>query len=144
MALITADYVRLYIRDQVEYNRLIDELEFTDERIAQAKELALGMFNIMSPLTDYKEENFPSKVLLLIGTLWHLFNGEAAMAGRNEMSYTDGGLTIPIEERFQYYSALAAQYQQQFQQASQQLKIHQNLESGWGEVRSDYSIFPSF
>lgn len=144
MALISPDYVRTYIRDAIPYNRLLDELEFTDERIAQAKELALDFYNVMSPVTGYTEDQFPSKALLLLGTLWHLFNGEAAMAARNEMSYQDGGLTIPIEERFQYYTALATAYQTQFNQAAQQLKIHQNLESAWGEVRSDWSYFPSF
>ena len=144
MALISPDYVRTYIRDAIPYNRLLDELEFTDERIAQAKELALDFYNVMSPMTGYTEDQFPSKALLLLGTLWHLFNGEAAMAARNEMSYQDGGLTIPIEERFQYYTALATAYQTQFNQAAQQLKIYQNLESAWGEVRSDWSYFPSF
>ena len=144
MALISPDYVRTYIRDAIPYNRLLDELEFTDERIAQAKELALDFYNVMSPMTGYTEDQFPSKALLLLGTLWHLFNGEAAMAARNEMSYQDGGLTIPIEERFQYYTALATAYQTQFNQAAPQLKIYQNLESAWGEVRSDWSYFPSF
>lgn len=144
MALFSPDYLRTYIRDAIPYNRLLDELEFTDERIAQAKELALDHYNVLSPLTSFKEDQFPSKALLLLGTLWHLFNGEAAMAARNEMSYQDGGLQIPIEERFQYYTALAGQYQAQFLTTAQQLKIHLNLEGGYGEVRSDFSYFPSF
>ncbi|HET8689148.1 MAG TPA: hypothetical protein VFM18_21260 [Methanosarcina sp.] len=143
MALITPDYVRLYIRDQIEYNRLLDELEFKDERVAQAMDLVIDMYNIMTPITSYNANNFPNRFLLLMGTLYNLFLGEAAMAARNEMNYSDGGLQIPIEERFQYYSALADKYGALFTQMSQQNKIQENLEGGWGEVSSDFAYFPN-
>jgi hypothetical protein len=144
MAILTPDQVRLYIRDQVEYNRLIDELEFTDERISFAMDMTLAMFNMMSPVSQYLIDEFPNKYLFLIGTLHQLFLGEAAMAARNQMSYSDGGLTIPIEERYEYYMGLATTYGTQFQTAAQQLKITMNIEGGWGNVGSDYARFPSF
>ena len=142
--MITPDQVRLYIRDQIEYNRLLDELEFTDERIVFARDMALDMYNVMSPVTSYSLPEFPNRYLLLIGTLHNLFQGEAAMAARNQMSYSDGGLTIPIEERFEYYMNLANLYGAQFKEAAQQLKIHKNIEDGWGSVGSDFARFPSF
>ena len=144
MASLTPDQVRLYIRDHVDYNRLIDEQEFTDERIVFARDLTIDMFNVLPPVTTYELEDFPNRYVLLMGTLHNLFLGEAAMAARNQMSYSDGGLTIPIEERFEYYSNLAGQYGAQFNQLAQQLKIHKNIEDGWGSVGSDFARFPSF
>lgn len=144
MAILTPDQVRLFIRDQIEYNRLIDELEFTDERIQFAMDLTLDMFNVMTPVTTYLMVEFPNRYLLLMGTLGNLFRGEAAMAARNQMSYSDGGLTIPIEERFEYYTNLADRYSTQFSQMAQQLKIYNNIADGWGDVDSDYTRFPSF
>lgn len=144
MASITPDQVRTYIRDHVDYNRLIDELEFSDERIVIARDLTVDLFNVLPPVTTFELDTFPNKYVLLMGILHNLFLGEAAMAARNQMSYSDGGLTIPIEERFEYYSNLAATYGTQFNQLAQQLKIHNNVEAGWGSVGSDFARFPSF
>lgn len=143
MALITPDFVRLYIRDQVEVNRLIDGLEFNDERITQCMDLVVDMYNVMTPITNYNANNFPNKYILLMGTLYNLYLGEAAMAARNEMNYSDGGLQIPIEERYQYYMGLADKYGAIWTQMSQQYKIQENIESGWGEVSSDFAYFPN-
>jgi len=64
------------------------------------------------------------------------------MAARNQMSYSDGGVSLPIEERFQLYQSLAAQYGQQFSDLSKQWKIQYNMEAGWGGVGSDFQTFP--
>lgn len=77
-----------------------------------------------------------------MGTLYHLFIGEAAASARNELNYQDGGLTVPIEEKYQYYTQLAGTYREMFQSLSQQFKIQSNLEDGYGEVRSDYAYLP--
>lgn len=139
---ITPDYVRTYIRDHIEYNKLLDELQFDDERINQCKELALDTFNLYTPISSYIEPDFPSRALLLWGILWHLFLGEAAAVARNELTYSDGGLTVPLEERFQYYSNLADRYGGMFQASSQQLKIQLNLEDAYGSVSSDFQWLP--
>jgi hypothetical protein len=60
------------------------------------------------------------------------------------MSYTDGGLTIPIEERYQYYEQLMGFYGQEFQRKAKELKIHMNMENGWNMVHSDYATFPNW
>lgn len=144
MAAITPDYVRLFIRDNIEYNKLLDELQFDDERISQAIDLAIDKFNLMTPFSNYIESTFPNRSLLLLGTLEQLFLGEAAAAARNELTYSDGGLTVPLEERFQYYTALAQTYGQQFQQMGQQLKIQLNMEEGYSMVQSDFAWLPYY
>lgn len=144
MAAITPDYVRLFIRDNIEYNKLLDELQFDDERISQATDLAIDKFNLMTPFSNYIESTFPNRSLLLLGTLEQLFLGEAAAAARNELTYSDGGLTVPLEERFQYYTALAQTYGQQFQQMGQQLKIQLNMEEGYSMVQSDFAWLPYY
>lgn len=141
---ITPDFVRLFLRDNVEYNKLLDDVQFSDERITQAKQLALARFNVMTPLSNYNFETFPNQYLLLYGTLFCLFTGEAAAAARNELNYQDGGLTVPLEERFQYYSSLAQMYDGMFANAAQQAKIQLNLESGYSMVPSDYAYLNSY
>lgn len=141
---ITPDLVRKYINDNIEHNRLLDGLEFDNERITLARDMAIGMFNLMTPYSNYNQDNFPNPFLLLIGTLGNLFSGESAMAARNQMSYQDGGLDIPIEERFQYYDTLSTRFNGMFTTMGQQLKIQLNIEACWGHVSSDFAWFPLF
>lgn len=139
---LSPEQVRLYIKDRADSNYLITGEEFSDERIELAIELTVDTFNFMTPTTSYDIASFPSKAILLYGTLANLFSGQSALAARNQMSYSDGGLNIPIEERFQLYQSLASQYGQQYSDLSKQWKIQANMESGWGGVSSDFATFP--
>jgi hypothetical protein len=146
MAILTPAGIRLFIRDNVEENRLIDGVEFTDEDIEHYLEVALGLFNLMPPLSSHTLEGLPktAKVIVLYGTLANMFGGRAAQAARNQMSYSDGGLTVPIEERYQYYKDLADTYHNLFNRYASTWKTSVNMDnqSSWGEVRSDFSRFP--
>ena len=141
MAALTNQQIRDYLADSPENNHLIDGEEFTDARIDLAMTLALSSYNTMPPTGGLEMETFPAD-LLLYGTLWHLYNGQIALAARNQMSYSDGGLTIPIEERFQFYVQMAQTYEQQFKSAAKESKISRNMEQGWENVRTDYATFP--
>ena len=61
---------------------------------------------------------------------------------RNQLSYSDGGLQIPIEEKYELYLSLANSFGTQFSTTAARLKASLNMESGWGEVRSDEAMFP--
>lgn len=144
MASISPEEIRRYIHDDPSVNYLLTGEEFDDARILQAKTMTIDQFNVMTPISNYDENSFPSRVIMLMGILYHLYNGEAAKTARNQMSYSDAGLQIPIEERFELYSRLAAQYGDQFLNTAKQYKIQLNIESGWGSVPSDYHNFPSW
>lgn len=142
--ILTIDEVQEIIRDKPELNRLLDGTEFTSTVISIAMDLAVSAYNSMPPLGMTTIGNFPSKSLLLEGTLWKMFSGQAALKARNTMNYSDGGLTIPIEEQYQMYAQIAELYGQSFQMNARNLKTHLNIEQGWGEVFSDYSNFPDW
>lgn len=134
--------VREYVSDYTPNNYLIDGEEFSDTYVSLCRDLAISSFNELPPISGMDLTNFPSKSILLWGTLWHMFNGKAALLARNTMNYSDGGLQIPIEERAELYRGLAQSFQSQFSDAAQRLKIHLNMESAWGSVSSDEACFP--
>ena len=144
MPVLTPEEVQVYIQDIPDQNHLLDGLEFNPTQVILAINLAVGEFNMVSPLSTFTGEDFPNKAILLNGTLYKLFAGQAALLARNTMNYSDGGLQIPIEERFQLYTALASMYQADFIKSSQAFKIATNIASGWGGVTSDYSHFPNW
>jgi hypothetical protein len=134
--------VREYVSDYAPNNYLIEGEEFTETYIQLCMDLAVDEFNGLSPLTHYQLSGFPSKAVLLQGTLWKMYDGKAALLARNTMSYADGGLQIPLEERSELYSSLAARFGQQFKDSGIKLKTNLNMEAGWGHVSSDYKNFP--
>lgn len=139
---LTPETVREFIQDKVEKNRLLDGNEFEPTQIELAIEMAVDRFNMIIPLSSTNVFTFPSKTLLLYGTLANLFAGQAALLARNHFSYQDGGISIPVEERMQLYTALAEMYEAAFNTSARAIKLQQNIESGWGGVSSDYANFP--
>jgi hypothetical protein len=139
---LTPEEVREFISDKVESNHLLDGEEFTNTRIDLAIELAIGRFNMIPPVGSANIYMFPNKQILMYGTLAVLYEGQAALLARNHMSYSDGGISIPVEERMALYQQLAVMYGQAFETSARGLKIQMNLESGWGGVSSDYANFP--
>lgn len=141
-AKLTADQVREFISDYPESNLLLDQEEFSNTFIELCMDLAVSEYNAISPRTNNTTENMPSKSVLLLGTLWQMFLGRSALMARNHLSYSDGGLQIPIEEKYELYKNLADNFKIQFSDTASRLKIAINMEAGWGEVRSDESTFP--
>lgn len=142
MATITTQEIRDYLADSPENNHLIDGLEFTDARINMAKRLAVDSYNTLPPVRLKTTADAISDTLMLYGALWHLYTGQTALAARNQMSYSDGGLTIPVEERYQFYVQMSQMYEQQFKTMAKEAKISSNMENAWGEVVTDYASFP--
>jgi len=142
MAILTVDEVREFISDYAPNNYLIDGEEMSNTYISICIGLGVDVFNMMTPVSSHTPASFPSKSILLWATLWQMYEGKAALLARNTMNYTDGGLQIPIEERYELYKNLAAGYNANFDRQARALKIQTNMESGWGGVSGDSSYFP--
>lgn len=139
---LTSAEVREFVSDYAPNNYLLEGEEFTPTYIELCMDLAIDIYNNEPPKSMTNRSTFPSKSLLLKGTLWQMYNGKALLLARNTMSYSDGGIQIPIEERSQLYSSLAAGYQAEWTAGVRTLKTHLNMQQGWGFVSSDQSRFP--
>ena len=144
MSFLNVDDIRAFISDFAQNNHLLDGEEFTDSEIVLAMDVAVDLFNVLPPLFRHSRDTFPSKAVLMYGTLGCMFDGKAALLARNHLEYSDGGLTVPVEERYQLYRSLADGYKTQYQEMAAAYKIAVNMESGWGEVRSDYAGMPAW
>jgi hypothetical protein len=139
---LTPEDVREHIKDKAEANHLLDGVEFDNTRIDLAMQVAMDKFNMIIPISMVNIYTFPNKTLLMYGTIASLFEGQCALLARNHMSYSDGGINIPIEERMQLYQSLAVAYGQSFDMSSRAIKLQRNIEDGWGIVDSDYARMP--
>lgn len=141
-AALTPDQVRAFIQDDPGSNFLLEKEEFSTTRIQLIIDMTVNSFNAMTPVTYYTLDNFPNPLVLLYGVLQNLYLGQSALSARNTMGYSDGGISLPIEERFEMYNRLASQYGSLYADLGRQMKIQANLESGWGSVGSDYGNMP--
>ena len=134
--------IREFTSDYAANNLLLDREEFSDTFITLCRDLAVSSYNEIPPMSVATFSNFPSKSTLLWGTLYHMFNGKSMLYARNNMSYSDGGVQINVEEKYQLYETLAQNAQAQFQTSASRMKAYFNMESGWGGVNSDDASLP--
>lgn len=143
---LTVVELRTYLSDLPECNLLLDKEEFGNVQLKLAIDLAISEFNLTAPVTAFTLETFPLryKSLLMSGALYKLFLGASALSARNTLSYSDGGLQVPIEEKFAMYQSLAQMFQADFTAQTRLLKNQMNYESGWGYVSSDAAHLPGW
>ena len=68
--IVTKDQVRMFMRDRADKNILLDQVQFTDDELNLAMDMAVSGFNAVTPQTNFTPQTFPPhlKYLLLIGT----------------------------------------------------------------------------
>lgn len=142
MTILTCQEVRESVLDKIDRNFLIDGEELSNTQINIAMEMTLSDWNSTPPTDASTLDNFPYKHILLSGTLYRCYMGLTALVSRNTFGFSDGGISIPLEERAQLYQMLANMYQADYQATMTKVKINLNTEQGWGSLGSDYSRFP--
>ena len=86
--------VRDYMRDFPEFNALVDGEETSDGLISLCADLAADDFSsTMPPIGNFTVETHPSLYLLLLGTVIQVLRSAGILQARNNLNYSDGGLT---------------------------------------------------
>ncbi len=131
--------VRAYMRDYPELNRLIKGEEHSDRLIAFAAIDALDDFNSTPPMTQYQFTNFPSKALLLRGTVITLLESIGLLMTRNHLNFSDGGIQVGVSDKTPLIQSWIQLFTNKYEQKKDRLKIALNIEGGWGGgVNSEY------
>jgi hypothetical protein len=139
---LTVEEVREFVKDKVENNYLIDGEELSNTQVELAMELTVSEWNSTPPTSVATVDAFPYKHILMSGTLYRVFMGQAALLARNTFAFNDGGLSVPLEERFQLYQMLSTMFQSDYYSTMTKVKANINMEEGWGSLGSDYARFP--
>ena len=132
--------VRSFMRDYPELNRLIQGQEHSDRLIAWAIIDALDDFNTTPPMTNYGLTNFPSRHLLLRGTVISLLESLGLLMTRNHLTFSDGGIQVGVSDKTPLIQSWLQMFSNKYEQKKDRLKVALNIEGGWGGgVRSEYS-----
>src|SRR6266568_4652583 len=134
-------YLRLFLNDTPELNRLIRRQESTDEKLDLAILLAIDDYNITTPpLGLVSVENFPSMWLLLYGAAIQVLRSAGLLQSRNELVYQAGNVSVRIFDKTQLYQSWIVQFAEDYERKKQNFKISQNIACALaGGVASEYA-----
>lgn len=138
--------VRLFMRDFSELNLLIRGEESSDRMIAWATVDFLSDFNGTTPfsnlsLDDLFANNLQS--MAVRGTVVSLLQSLMIFYNRNHLPYSDGGLSVNINDKAPMIQAILQLFQAAYEQYKRNVKTALNIQSIMGEeptgVASDYA-----
>jgi len=140
---LTPAQIRLFLLDRTAGdNFLLDDVDFTDEMIDLALTLTVDTYNTTDPFIDvvYDVRTFPFRVELLLGVTAYLLRSKGLNMKRNQLNYTSAaGTAVDDKRTSDDYLLLAEKYNAEFMQRIRKIKMHINVESGYGSLESEYS-----
>lgn len=139
--IVSKDQVRMFLRDRADRNILLDDVQFSDDELNLATEMAVSAFNTVTPQTRLTPSSFPSHLqyLLMIGTARFLLMTESFLQVRNQASYQDGDISpIGIDDKQAAYSQMAQGLKAEWDELVRGVKTQTNMESAYNSVGSGY------
>lgn len=131
--------VRLYHRDFPELNRLTRGEESSDRQIAWATLDALADFNGTPHFTDFRLETLlqmNQQALFLRMTTIALIESVGLLQTRNHINYSNGGITVGINDKTPMLMTWLAYYKASTDQLKQRVKVAINIGSILGPQNS--------
>lgn len=132
---LTIPEIRMAVMDlqRDEDDQLLDDLEFTDEDIANAARRVINLWNESPPqVMPFTHRNFPYREMWLIGTLSYLYDAGSARYSRNRLDYSAGGIRIDDKNKAAEYQARSESYRKRFSDWMMQIKYAYNMRVTWG------------
>ena len=132
-------YLRLFLQDTPELNRLIRDFELDDEELRFAIDMAISDYNTTLPPTPAKTIlNFPSLYLLMHGAAIQALKMAGIRQSRNQLDYQSGGSSFSRSNKTGLYQSWLSLFINEYETKKQQFKLAQNIRRGYGEVFSEY------
>lgn len=135
--------IRTILRDHPQLNRLTSGRETSDGEIRIATELAVSQYNGVPPLIgEATFGTFPSLAYLALGTIGWVLQSSFLLRLRNNLQYSDGGVSIDTENVAGYAQAAQNFYKAAYDAWIPEYKKAENLNRAFGHsptgVHSEY------
>lgn len=132
-------YLRLFLRDTPQLNRLIRKEESDNELLDFAIEMTISDWNSTSPHIDRVDiQNYPSLYLLMHGAVIQIMKSQGLYQARNELQYQAGGSSFMRFNKSSYYMNWMINLSNDYEIKKRNMKIAKNITGGWGGVSSEY------
>ena len=132
-------YLRMFLQDTPELNRLIRTYELDDEHLRFAIDMCISDWNSTTPPLPFKTiGTFPSLYLLMHGSAIQALTMAGIRQSRNELSYQSGGSSFIRSNKTGHYQSWISLFKNDYEMKKRNFKISQNVKRGYGEVYSEY------
>ena len=133
-----ANDIRAFLRDEPDFNILLDDVEFLDEDIARGMRFATDKYNAITPVTTLMTEQL-NRWVVVAGTCCILFRSEGARQLRNQVQAQDGNIApVGLDEKQALYATWADRMCAEFDALATKIKIQNNMESAYDTLSSGY------
>lgn len=139
--IISKDQVRMFMRDRADRNILLDDVQFNDDELNLALEMAASAFNAVTPQSSLTPQSWPLNLqyVLLIGTTRFLLMSESFLQVRNQATVQDGDISpIGIDDKTALYSQLAQSLKSEWDELVRGIKTQLNMEGSYNTLGSGY------
>jgi hypothetical protein len=131
-------YLRFFLQDTPQLNRLIREEESDDELLEFAIDMALSDWNSTTPLSNQSILNFPSLYMLMHGAAIQVLKMQGIRQDRNRLVYNSAGSSFSRSDKGQSYLQWAQFFISDYEVKKKNFKIYQNVKQGFGGFHSEY------
>ena len=133
--------VRMTLRDVDPYeNKLLDELEYTQEEIMLAIRRCVQYWNeVPPPIGTYTPSNFPYPYHLSIGVAGILYSMAVHQKLRNDLPYNAGGLTVQDTVKWVQYREMQDRLDTEWKSWVKAKKYQKNIEGAFMTLGSGYA-----
>jgi hypothetical protein len=137
------EYLRLFLMDTEELNRLLRRKEIDDTRLEFALQMTISDWNSTTPLIGaVSYANFPSLYLLIHGAACTCLKMAGLYQSRNELTYNSGGTSIVRSNKTPYYQTWIQNFAAEYEAKKLNLKLQKNVDgamTGTG-FHSEYDL----
>lgn len=135
-------YLRLFLMDTPELNRLIRGYETDEDRLELAIVLTISDWNTTTPVIGKVSiGTFPSLYLLLHGATIQCLKMAGLYQSRNELTYSAGGGSFVRANKTPYYQSWIQNFASEYEAKKLNFKIQKNVEGGYGRgFGSEYDL----
>jgi len=136
---LKVEEIRMFLRDQPNYNILLEDIEFKNEDIQLAMRLTVARYNALTPQTSLSSPEYLNEWVLLCGVCCILFRSEGARQLRNQMITQDGNIApVGLDEKQDLYLNWSNHFCAEFDEKAQKIKIQNHMEACYGGFGSGY------
>ncbi len=137
--IVSVDQVRMFMQDKAENNILLDDVQFNQDQVNFAVEMATEEYNAMTPVSYETPSTFPNKYLLLLGASKFLMMSTTFLQIRNQATVQDGDVTnIGIDDKQAAYAQLYNVIRSEWMEIARNIKNQRNMEGAYDSLGSGY------
>lgn len=135
-------YIRMFMMDNEEMNRLLRVKEIDDDRLDLAIDMTISDWNTTTPVIGRVDiVSWPSLYLLIHGAAIQCLKMAGLYQSRNELTYTSGNSSFVRANKTGYYQSWIQNFAAEYEAKKLNYKIQQNIEGAYGNgFFSEYDL----